>query len=247
MSLRVLVISSDPARAGRLHDDVTRVGGDVAHLGPDELEDRAEHVRLPHVIFFDLGDAGVAETELCAAIKGIRRLREVPVLAVVPEQRLPSFNSCADIDDFVSAPYRDAELRARLLRLAARADGAVSATVIRSGDLALDPDSYDVKVRGVRVDLTLKEYELLKSLVTRPGRVFTRDQILNSVWGYDYVGGTRTVDVHIRRLRAKLGDVGRRSIDTIRGVGYAFRPPRTQAAETEPPRVARSAPPRGTG
>jgi DNA-binding response OmpR family regulator len=88
----------------------------------------------------------------------------------------------------------------------------------------LDPESYEVRVRGACVDLTLKEYELLKHLITHPGRVFTRDQLLSGIWGYEYFGGTRTVDVHIRRLRMKLGEVGERSIDTVRGVGYVFRP-----------------------
>jgi DNA-binding response OmpR family regulator len=229
MSLHVLVISSNSIGADQLREDLARAGADVTQVRPDRLAEQTVDLRLPHVIMLDLRDPAVETSDLRAAIRGSRRLSQVPVLAVVSEQRLAPLESRDDIADFVTAPYRHAELRARLWRIAARANGAPSVNAIKTGDLTLDPDNYDVAVRGVPVDLTLKEYELLKYLVTRPGRVFTRDQLLSSVWGYDYVGGTRTVDVHIRRLRAKLGAVGETSIDTVRGVGYAFRPPRDTA------------------
>jgi len=226
MSLRVLVVSADLARAGPVCGEIARVGGEVGHLRPDELEQRAEDLRPPHVVVLDARDSAVDAAELCAVIRGSRRLRAAAVLAVVPEQQLAGLEARDEVDDFVAAPYREAELRVRLRRLLARINQAPSATAVRMGELVLDPASYDVTVGGARVDLTLKEYELLKHLMTNPGRVFTRDQLLDRVWGYDYVGGTRTVDVHIRRLRAKLGEIGETAIDTVRGVGYSFRPPR---------------------
>jgi len=226
MSLHVLVISPNSIGADQLRDDLARAGADVTQVRPDQLAQQAIDLRLPHIMVLDLRDPAADANGLRAAIKDSRRLRQVPVLAVVSEQRLARLDARDDLADFVTAPYRQAELRARLWRIAARVNSAPSVNAIRIGDLILDPDNYDVTIRGVPVDLTLKEYELLKYLVTRPGRVFTRDQLLNSVWGYDYVGGTRTVDVHVRRLRAKLGEVGETSIDTVRGVGYAFRPPR---------------------
>ncbi|HUT75728.1 MAG TPA: response regulator transcription factor [Armatimonadota bacterium] len=224
-SPRVLVISADPAPAGQLHDQVVRLGGEVSHLHPGEFESRVSELRPPHVVILDAREATVDLKRLCALIRGRPRLREAAVLAVVPEPQLAGLDTSA-LDDFVAAPYPEGELRARLSRLFARVDEAPSASAVRMGELVLDPETYDVTVGGARVDLTLKEYHLLKHLVTHSGRVFTRDQLLDRVWGYDYVGGTRTVDVHIRRLRAKLGDVGETSIDTVRGVGYAFRPPR---------------------
>jgi DNA-binding response OmpR family regulator len=228
MSLRVLVVSADPARAAPVRSEVARVGGEVGHIHPDELEGRAKDLRPPHVVVLDARDSHVDAAELCGVIRASRRLRSAAVLAVVSEHQLAGLEARDEVDDFVAAPYREAELRVRLRRMLAHVNEGPSATAVRMGELMLDPASYDVTVGGARIDLTLKEYELLKHLVTNPGRVFTRDQLLDSVWGYDYVGGTRTVDVHIRRLRAKLGEVGETAIETIRGVGYSFRPPREE-------------------
>jgi len=93
---------------------------------------------------------------------------------------------------------------------------------IRSGDVVIDEDSYTAKIKGRTLDLTFKEFELLKYLAQHPGRVFSRSQLLQEIWGYDYFGGTRTVDVHIRRLRSKLGPEFESVIDTVRNVGYRF-------------------------
>ena len=96
---------------------------------------------------------------------------------------------------------------------------------IRTGDIVIDENSYTAKVRGRTLDLTFKEFELLKFLAQHPGRVFTRAQLLQEIWGYDYFGGTRTVDVHIRRLRSKLGPEFEALIGTVRNVGYRFTLP----------------------
>jgi DNA-binding response OmpR family regulator len=93
---------------------------------------------------------------------------------------------------------------------------------IRSGEISIDEDSYTAKIKGRTLDLTFKEFELLKYLAQHPGRVFSRSQLLQEIWGYDYFGGTRTVDVHIRRLRSKLGPEFEAIIDTVRNVGYRF-------------------------
>lgn len=102
--------------------------------------------------------------------------------------------------------------------------------LIRSGDLVVDTNGYTANLRGVPIDLAYKEFELLKYLVQHPGRVFTRAQLLQEVWGYDYYGGTRTVDVHVRRLRAKLGGEYEHLIGTVRNVGYRFDPPEEESA-----------------
>lgn len=96
---------------------------------------------------------------------------------------------------------------------------------IRNGDLSVDEATYSAKLKGRVLDLTFKEFELLKYLAQHPGRVFTRAQLLQEVWGYDYFGGTRTVDVHVRRLRAKLGPEHESLIGTVRNVGYRFVTP----------------------
>jgi len=112
------------------------------------------------------------------------------------------------------------ELASRVQRLAA----ADAPDEIRSGDLAIDEATYSARLRGRVLDLTFKEFELLKFLAQHPGRVFTRAHLLQEVWGYDYFGGTRTVDVHVRRLRAKLGPEHEALIGTVRNVGYRFVP-----------------------
>ena len=113
------------------------------------------------------------------------------------------------------------------------AGGPAEAGEIRTGDLVIDEASYTARLRRRTLDLTFKEFELLKFLAQHPARVFTRSQLLQEVWGYDYFGGTRTVDVHVRRLRAKLGAEHEQMIGTVRNVGYRFVPPARTAARAD--------------
>ena len=150
---------------------------------------------------------------------------DAPVLLVLTEGGLSVVAADWGMDDVVLATCGPAELEARLRvgigRLAARRDSDdPEAHVIRSGDVTVDEATYTAKLGGQPLDLTFKEFELLKYLVQHPGRVFTREQLLQEVWGYDYFGGTRTVDVHVRRLRAKLGSDHENLISTVRNVGY---------------------------
>jgi DNA-binding response OmpR family regulator len=142
-------------------------------------------------------------------------------------------------DDVLLATAGPAEVEARLRlaigRLAAQREPEdPDAHVIRSGEVTVDDTTYTAKVGGRTLDLTFKEFELLKYLAQHPGRVFTRDQLLQEVWGYDYFGGTRTVDVHVRRLRAKLGADHEALIGTVRNVGYRFVLPPKEVGEREP-------------
>ena len=147
---------------------------------------------------------------------------DVPVILIVTEGGLAAVSSEWGIDDVVLDSVGPAEIEARLRlsigRLAeANSDGAVEE--IRSGELVVDEATYSARLRSEPLDLTFKEFELIKYLVQHPGRVFTRAQLLQEVWGYDYFGGTRTVDVHVRRLRAKLGPEHEALIGTVRNVG----------------------------
>jgi DNA-binding response OmpR family regulator len=150
---------------------------------------------------------------------------DVPVLLVCTEGGLAVVNHDWGMDDVVLHTCGPAELEARIKlsigRLSARreADDPES-HVIRSGEVVVDDATYTAKVSGRSLDLTFKEFELLKFLAQHPGRVFSRQQLLQEVWGYDYFGGTRTVDVHVRRLRAKLGTEHEALIGTVRNVGY---------------------------
>ena len=152
---------------------------------------------------------------------------DVPVLLVVTEGGLAVVAHDWGMDDVVLHTCGPAELEARIKlaigRLAAQRDADdPESHVIRSGEVVVDDASYTAKLSGRALDLTFKEFELLKYLAQHPGRVFSRGQLLQEVWGYDYFGGTRTVDVHVRRLRAKLGPENETLIGTVRNVGYRF-------------------------
>ncbi len=124
------------------------------------------------------------------------------------------------------------EARLRLIIARSAAAGEATGTEIRASGVVIDEASYTARVNGEPLNLTYKEFELLKYLAQHPGRVFTRDQLLHEVWGYDYYGGTRTVDVHVRRLRAKLGTDHEQLIGTVRNVGYRFTLTRTPESRT---------------
>lgn len=154
---------------------------------------------------------------------------DCPLLVIVTEGGLAALTAEWGADDVLLHTAGPAEVEARL-RLATGQRAVQMADAepdeIRSGDLAIDEATYAARLRGRVLDLTFKEFELLKFLAQHPGRVFTRAQLLQEVWGYDYFGGTRTVDVHVRRLRAKLGPEHEVLIGTVRNVGYRFVPPR---------------------
>jgi DNA-binding response OmpR family regulator len=147
-----------------------------------------------------------------------------PILLVTTEGGLAAVTTEWGVDDVILDTAGPAELEARLRLAITRlaVTDPEETTEIHSGAVIIDESSYTARVRGRVLDLTFKEFELLKFLAQHPGRVFTRAQLLQEVWGYDYFGGTRTVDVHVRRLRAKLGPEHDQSIGTVRNVGYRF-------------------------
>ncbi|HEY7010918.1 MAG TPA: response regulator transcription factor [Jatrophihabitantaceae bacterium] len=181
-----------------------------------------------------LGDAVLLDARRdLAAARGFSRVLAavgvtVPVLAVLTEGGLIALSAEWAVDDIVLDTAGPAELEARL-RLAIDRSGASPDTAtdrVDIGELTIDETTYTARLSGVALDLTYKEFELLKFLAQHPGRVFTRAHLVQEVWGYDYFGGTRTVDVHVRRLRAKLGPEHDQMIGTVRNVGYKFvRPP----------------------
>jgi DNA-binding response OmpR family regulator len=162
-----------------------------------------------------------------------------PTLLIVTEGGLAVVAADWGMDDVLLDTAGPAEIEARLRvavgRLALRHDkDDPEAHIIRSGEVVVDDAAYTAKLGGRSLDLTFKEFELLKYLAQHPGRVFTRDQLLQEVWGYDYFGGTRTVDVHVRRLRAKLGPENEALIGTVRNVGYRFVLPPQDATDAAP-------------
>ena len=181
-----------------------------------------------------------ARTDLSGARATCRLLRAtglgVPMFAVLTEGGLTAVAADWGVDDVLLTTAGPAEVEARLRLARGRLEAGTTDErgQVRAGPLVIDPDTYTVRLRGRALDLTYKEFELLRYLAQHPGRVFTREQLLQEVWGYDYFGGTRTVDVHVRRLRAKLGAEHESLIGTVRQVGYKFVAPPARALADEP-------------
>ena len=162
------------------------------------------------------------------AIKSLTKLLETtgitcPIILIATEGALSAMNSDWGFDDVILDSAGPAEVEARIRIAVGRAnESSETGKEIKTGEILIDENSYTVKIKGRTLDITFKEFELLKYFAQHPGRVFTRAQLLQEIWGYDYFGGTRTVDVHIRRLRSKLGPEFEAVIGTVRNVGYRF-------------------------
>jgi len=188
----------------------------------------ATHVAAPELVPEErvINDADILLVEL--GDQPIRRLREVtriveeiglPVILAIALDQLALVDSTSGISDFITTPVDPLELRLRVQRLS-KEEQADDLVVFK--DLELNTLNYQATLASKPIDLTFMEYELLRFLVANPIRVWSREQLLSKVWGYDYYGGARTVDVHIRRLRSKLGEERASWITTVRSVGYRF-------------------------
>ena len=182
----------------------------------------------------DQPDAGwgagviVADTDPEEALSLCKQLRQtenplVPILLLISKGQLNNFKIDENLfDDFCITPFHPEELEIRLNNLFVKFGLGTEPELIKYGSLVLNIETYQATIDDSPLDLTYMEYELLRFLAMRPGKVFTRETLLSEVWGYDYYGGGRTVDVHIRRLRAKLGEEHANLISTVRSVGYRF-------------------------
>lgn len=216
----IAVISPEPPSAA-LIEALRSAGFAVVHLELGEgSAEQLRSLRLPAAVLDLSGVRG--ETDLSAYS---RRLPETTaIIAVLPREQLPALDATAGFDDFVVAPADPDEVATRV-RLALWQRWRVDArALLKRGDLMIDTANYKVLLAGRPVELTYKEYELLRFLASHDGKVFTREALLSRVWGYNYYGGARTVDVHIRRLRSKIEVGGRIFIETVRNVGYRFAP-----------------------
>lgn len=169
---------------------------------------------------------------LCRSLR--RRDNPVePILVLVSGVQLPELEMREDLfDDFALSPFHPHEVEARLRHLFYKAGQGTGPEVVEYGPLVLNLETYQAMTTDRPLDLTYMEYELLKFFATHPGKVFTRETLLSRVWGYEYYGGARTVDVHVRRLRAKLGEEHAGLIQTVRSVGYRFGQSRWQGSSS---------------
>ena len=180
-------------------------------------------LETPELVLLDIMLPGEDGMELLRKLKASKKTREIPVIMVTAKgaeyDKVKGLDAGAD--DYVTKPFGMMELISRIKAVLRRsANGSISSEdTSEIGEIRLNPKKHEVTVHGEVVNLTLKEYELLKRLMKNSNIVLTRDQLLEDIWGYDFDGETRTVDVHVRTLRQKLGDAGEQ-IETVRGVGY---------------------------
>lgn len=221
--MRVLVNSNHPAGGAGLLPSLDLLGHDVRTV-PMRASEVAP-VGDVDVVIVDVTDDLRLGPSVCQGYASSELRRALVV--VVAESALTILRPTWGYDDWVVPSVRPGELEVRLRLAVERValEEASGATTV--GDLVVDDESYQVRLKGRPLDLTYKEFELLRALANSPNRVFTRELLLSEVWGYDYFGGSRTVDVHIRRLRAKLGPEHESLIATVRGVGYKLVPPGT--------------------
>jgi DNA-binding response OmpR family regulator len=168
-------------------------------------------------------DEATIGSEAWEQAQRIRQERQIPLIAIVSREKLNGLDSSTSIDDFVIKPWEATEVITRIKRILRQKESIESEEMLRCNDLVIDLSKYEVSLGGKPIILTFKEYQLLKFLASNKGKVFTREALLNKVWGWDYYGGDRTVDVHIRRLRSKIEDKEHSFIETIRNIGYKFR------------------------
>ena len=188
-------------------------------MSNSEMESVAE--KTPDLILVDT-NGSKASLQRRSLAQQIKQELELPVVALVDQESLGSLDNFWD--DFVVKPCQSGEVVARIKRILLQGrDIENNNEAIRCGDLEIDLAKCEVTLCGKIIDLAFREYELLKFLVANKDRVFTREALLNKVWGYDYYGGERTVDVHIRRLRSKIEDAQHTFIDTVRNIGYRFK------------------------
>jgi DNA-binding response OmpR family regulator len=201
----------------------------LAEVLPDLKVEPLSVVSIGHVLALEpeavLVDAAEHPAQAWTVMQALReRDPRVPAILVVERDTIERYPWHEVADEFLYPGAPGPEVRVRLAMLRRRA-GSGDGSITRLGPLALDVDTYRVTASGRPLDLTYKEFELLRFLASNPGRVYTRPALLREVWGYDFYGGTRTVDVHVRRLRAKLGPEHEHLIETVRGVGYRSAAP----------------------
>jgi DNA-binding response OmpR family regulator len=216
-----LLIFPDPAPAA-LAQALDLAGYPWKAAGSSEAADRLEPEEGWSGAIVGADEDPDGAFALCRSLRK-RDLPFEPVLLLATGAQLAELELREDLfDDFCLAPFHPRELEARLAHLFWRTGRGTRPELVEYGPLVLNLETYQAAVGGRPLDLTYMEYELLKFLATHPGKVFTRETLLSRVWGYEYYGGARTVDVHIRRLRAKLGEEHANLISTVRSVGYRF-------------------------
>jgi DNA-binding response OmpR family regulator len=224
---RLLFITDDWTNKKPLKSGLLERGFSVSpHASADVFREDFVPEKID-VIIADLERCTTEPAKLCHALKREPTLKDLPLILLVTEDQLGRLDMGWGAEDYLTLPVSVPRLAQRLSFLMWKLNRVELKNGFSLGGLVMNFERYEVHVNGEPADLTYKEFELLKFLATHPGRVFSREVLLDKVWGYDYYGGTRTVDVHIRRLRAKIETSGETYIETVRNVGYKFLGPTT--------------------
>jgi DNA-binding response OmpR family regulator len=222
---KILLISKDAEKARTLAKEFGARNFICDHIPFNDTVDEAIADRAPDLVILALENPTSA-SPIIDIIKERRRERPLPLIALVPREALGKNRDIPFVvDDFVVEPCETEEIALRVEKALKETYVVDSKDLIRNGVLTIDLARREVTLDGKTLTLTFTEYELLVFLAANSGRVFTREALLNKIWGYDYYGGDRTVDVHIRRLRAKIEWGKHPFIETVRGTGYRFRKP----------------------
>ena len=219
MAQTILVVDDDASIRDAVSFYMRREGYDVLQAKDGQAAMEVIATENFDLAILDIMMEGYNGFELCSAIRD--RNQTVPIILLSAKRDLidKSLGFKLGADDYITKPYSIPILLARIKAVLRRCQPEKAAHQLRSGGLVVDLDAHTVTVDGARVALTYKEFELLRLFLSHPGMAFTRDQLFQEIWGMDYCGETRTVDMHIRTLRQKLGPYGRR-IETVRNVGY---------------------------
>lgn len=221
---RAWIVAPEGAPSQSLGTLLAESGYEPVRVAGGEVEAGLADGAAPEVVVVAAGPEALGEAEAALAeVRGDERLDTVPLLLVLTPEALPVAGPAPNADELLRTPVTEAELRLRIARAVHRLGGEGDGEKLVVGALALDFATHQAWVGEHTVELTHVEYELLRFLATHPRRVFSRELLLDRVWGYEFAGSTRTVDVHVRRVRAKLGPAAG-MIQTVRSVGYRFEP-----------------------
>jgi two-component system alkaline phosphatase synthesis response regulator PhoP len=218
----ILIQAKESEAINKLHLELARKGFACSFVYPGNGIAKRITKQFPDLVIVETKGRSATD-EIREVSEKVARNRPLPILALASQDALDDNEGYLEADDFITSPYNASELVLRIKRLLRNTPDQKKNGVIEAGDIIIDQDTCEVIIAGRLVMLTFKEYELLRFLASNKGHVFSREVLLGKVWGYDYFGGDRTVDVHVRRLRSKIERFDSQYIETVRNIGYRLK------------------------
>lgn len=232
MSDKILIVDDEPHIIELVKFNLEIEGFKIIEASDGSQALEIAHTQKPDLIILDLMLPGIDGWQVCKELRAAKDTQYIPIIMLTARSEEIDKILGLEIgaDDYITKPFSPMELTARVkavLRRAANSGNTENENIIKIGGITIDTEKYEVLINGVKQEFTPKEFELLKVLASNPGKVFTREYLLENIWGYDYLGDTRTVDVHIRHLRQKIerGSDKPVYIETLRGIGYKLNKP----------------------